>query len=667
MTDFKKFATLVRQHFDAMSTGEVFVVGVSGDELYETYLDAFPAGTNEIYRTRREFDCSADKNFIRNLGNVVTIVNGQLVTVWDIYDQAEYPFNVVAETLASLVRGNLINSVYRTKETSYGAELLRELQEDGSVHNWYNFSAKINKNQRTDEADKIKGEFNTKAQVFKRGLEELTPSSLTTTIDLIDAEEPLYRGAEFKKSVTEFAKLQKAYSLLNSDEARDIFVWANIGNVAAGLRNSVIGSLLQDLSAGVDMVDAVRLFESKVAPTNFKRSKSLITPNMIKDAMKTIDKLGLEKALERRFAKISDVTINNVLFVDNAVRGAMKGGIASLLMEEAVTAKPDVSKAENIGIEDFINNVVPKINSIDLVVKNSMVGNFMSMTAPIHDEVERLFRWDNNFAWSYDGNITDSIKEKVKNAGGNVTNAAMRVSLAWFNYDDLDIHVIEPNGNHIGYFNKCNKLDVDMNAGGRYSREPVENVSWLSSTLRDGLYKVVVNQFNKRESIDVGFVVEVENAGNIQNFSYSKVASGDTPVIDIMVKNGIITEIKTKKDIVGGISSKEKWGVNTETLVPVDTIIKSPNFWDDNNAGNKHWFFILKGCKNPDPVRGIYNEFLKPELEKHRKVFEVLGDKTKCVPSDSQLSGVGFSSTKKEQLTAFVKGEKIQKVYNINF
>jgi hypothetical protein len=72
----------------------------------------------------------------------------------------------------------------------------------------------------------------------------------------------------------------------------------------------------------------------------------------------------------------------------------------------------------------------------------------------------------------------------------------------------------------------------------------------------------------------------------------------------------------------------------------------SPNHWENSNkSGNKHYFFMLDGCMNPEPTRGIYNEFLASPLEKHRKVFEVLGSKTMCQPSNDQLSGIGFSTT----------------------
>lgn len=87
----------------------------------------------------------------------------------------------------------------------------------------------------------------------------------------------------------------------------------------------------------------------------------------------------------------------------------------------------------------------------------------------------------------------------------------------------------------------------------------------------------------------------------------------------------------------------------------------SPNYWENaGSMGNKHWFFILDQCINPNPVRGIYNEFLLGSLEPHRKVFEVLGSKTKCQPTDNQLSGIGFSSTRGDTVTAIADGRTFE-------
>ena len=76
--------------------------------------------------------------------------------------------------------------------------------------------------------------------------------------------------------------------------------------------------------------------------------------------------------------------------------------------------------------------------------------------------------------------------------------------------------------------------------------------------------------------------------------------------------------------------------------------------------------FMLKNCINPERTRGIYNEFLRGDLHEHRKVLEVLADKTNCELSSNQLSGLGFSSTQRNTLVCKVAGN-FTRTLKINF
>jgi hypothetical protein len=667
--DFKPFAEEIHASLHALKVDghELFVTDVGGDELWSLYLAAFPEGSNQIYRKRQEYDCSCCKHFIRNVGNVVGIAPiGELMTIWGGWATLEYPFNEVARKLHEAVSSSKIIDIYRTTFASYGAEETKALEE-GKVVRWNHFHTTLFSPQVTRNADAERGNYRTVVQVFKRGLDELKPEALDDVISLID-NGSLYRGEEHSASVKAFDKMQRQYLELN-EHRRELFCWTNAGHPNARFRNTVIGTLVDDLSQGKDLEASVKSFESKVAPTNYKRPTALITPKMVQDAMATIGLLGLEPALQRRYARLSDVSVNNVLWADSSAARIMRSPIENALMDSAVRkGKGKVRDSSDIGIDEFVKDVLPGATGLDVLVKGSILSNLVSITAPVHNDGAPLFKWDNGFAWSYDGNITDSnIREKVKQAGGNVTNAALRISLAWFNYDDLDIYVLEPNGNTICFHNKGNKLDVDMNAGYARSREAVENVSFRPDQLRDGTYRVAVHQYMRRETIDNGFQIEIENQGKIYHLSYAPAVKETVEVAQIVILNGKIEGIAMAKNIVGGGFSHEKWGIKTETFVKVQTMMLSPNYWDGNRVGNKHWFFLLEGCKNPDPTRGIYNEFLRSDLEKHRKVFEILGDKTKCPPSDDQLSGLGFSSTKGDTLTVQVTGPSTKKTFNLSF
>ena len=155
----------------------------------------------------------------------------------------------------------------------------------------------------------------------------------------------------------------------------------------------------------------------------------------------------------------------------------------------------------------------------------------------------------------------------------------------------------------------------------------------------------------------------------LHHFSFNKTVRNqqDIHVATLHMKDGVIGRLEMGDPAVTASNiSQTKWGLSTEQYARVDAVTLSPNYWGDNAAGNKHTFFVLSGARNDEPTRGIYNEFLHPRLEPHRKVFEVIGDKTKCQPTDGQLSGLGFSSTKKTSFLVRVQQGKKQRVYNVH-
>lgn len=640
--EFADFASKIQSQFDQIAReNKIFVTDTDQDEIWRQYLAAFPPGSDPIFRKRTEHDCSCCRHFIRAVGNVVSIQNGVVSTIWDATGLPP-AYQAVADAMAEYVRSRPIRDVFLTsvKFEKVGQPHSRVQMEDGTFVKWSHFAVMIPTRHLCSDPETVKGDARTTREVLRRGLRELTSDSIATVLDLIDSNS-LYRGAEHRQAVAAYQKLQRTVD--SDDENR---VWENYDAPAARIRNTAIGTLLQDLSEGVDLERAVKSFETKVAPQNYKRPTALITPRMIEVAMGTIRELDLEPALDRRHARLSDVSVNSVLWVDRGVKGRLKEGIADRLLEEVKPTPIDVAKAKPIGVEEFLS--LPHKGGMRLYLTNDLLPHFVSVTAPANADSKSLFKWGNDFAWSYEGNVTDSIKEKVKRAGGQVEGVALRCSLAWDNTDDLDLHCHGPYG-HVYYGDKRGFLDVDMNVGGE-TREPVENMRWQEPA--NGLYTFSVNNFTRRESVDVGFTVEVETSLGVHTFRYDKsVHHKETiQVCNVTMKNGQAIQVAPAKGVTCGQRSQEVWGLKTLDQIRVNAVILSPNYWDGEGVGNKHHIFLLEGCKNPNPCRGIYNEYLHPRLDKHRKVFEVLGEKTKCPVVDEQLSGVGFSSTRKDKV-----------------
>lgn len=672
--NFQVFKTAVAAQFGSMSKHNLFLTDATKEQLWTTYLSAFPEGTNPMFRERTEHDCNCCKSFIRTIGGVVSVVNGRIQTIWDIDISKQEPaYQAVADALAALVRASVIRDSFFHYESKIGTDRSFESMTAGA-HTWDHFFVNFSKANvqkyvlRKDRIATRQSEIRSLVGVALRALNELQLDDIDAVLELI-AQNSIYRGEEHKFALTEFRKLKKSFGEIPAT-MREAYVWSivdagTIPTSVLGIRNTAIGTLLVDLADGKDLEDAVKAFESKVAPHNYKRPTALVTKAMIERAKTTVAELGLTSALQRRYAMMSDITINNVLFANRATKSILSGDVFDELTGQVSTKldKKTIAKIEQIGIDKFIKDVLPTASSVELYVENSHASSMVSLITAADPTAGQLFKWNNPFSWSYTGDVTDSIKERVKQAGGSVTGDVC-CRLAWFNYDDLDFHMVEPDGYEIYFGNRSRlspaggQLDVDMNAGGGHSRTPVENIVYQNARkMKPGKYELRVHQFSKRESDGVGFEVEIDVMGDVYKFSYPQSVRAGANILVATLNVDASGSVTVEGQLTSTTTSRKVWGINTNTFVPVSMVMLSPNHWDGAGIGNKHWFFMLEGCQNEETARGFFNEFLKEELNPHRKVLEMVGSKVRTDESASQLSGVGFSSTKRGEVVVRVGGK----------
>ena len=684
--EFTEMRNKLMENFNEMvkDVDHLFEVAVDKDELWNLYLDSFPAGTNEIYRERRWHDCSCCHQFIKTIGNVVVIKNGEIITIWD-FRTDDSTYQPVLDALSSFIKSHAVSDIFVSKFKKIGTLKNYEEMENGKVQEWTHFYVELPDNlvdrSSRSEGD-IKGGFRDTRNVFKRSLDEITMEAIDTILELINSN-TLYKGEEWKGVLGEFKKYKKEYDKLTSDVERDNYAWEQSikAGIAIGrIRNHSIGTLLVNVSEEMDLDTAVKKYEQIVAPANYKRPKAIYTKKMLEDAKKTITELGYLDSLQRRFANLDDITVNNILFSNRDAAKRIVGADDIFGdMEKDVAVNPrKFSKVDEISATDFIDKVIPTAKEVEVFVENKHDKNFVSMIAPYNKDAKTMFKWDNGLSWAYTGNITDSnMKQNVKAAGGNV-DGVLRFSIQWNesgkDNSDLDAHCIEPTGNEI-YFGNCRKpeisklggqLDIDITQPIRQmpGKASVENITWLDkSRMKSGVYKFFVNQYEARGS--KGFKAEVEFDGEIYSFEYNHPVRGNVQVAEVTMDNNGNFTIKEKLSGNSTISSRNIWGVNTNQFVPVSVISYSPNYFDEQDGiGHRHLFFFLKDCINTEEPNGYYNEFLKNELAEHKRVFEALGAKCHVEDTEDQLSGIGFSMTKRAELIVKVKGatERIMKV-----
>lgn len=656
--EFKDFNQHIKNQMDKMCrTGKLFVTDVDREVLWDLYLDSFPAGTNDIYKVRREYDCSCCHNFMRQFGHIVSInEDDSLSTIWDL-NINEGPYNIVVKKLAEYVKSGPIKELFIAEFANLGTEVNYQTTETGILE-WYHFHYKldnkfVNRNNRT-----IIGPYTDVRNSFERSLNEITMDAVDTVLDLI-AQGSLYKGEESRNIIYNFKLLKNNYDLTPDDKKAN-WLWKNlkVDFPEFRLRGISIGTLLMSISEGINLDTAVAKYEAMVAPENYKRPNAIFTTKMIAEAQQKCQELNID--LGRRYASKDDISVNNVIFIDREVTNSMKDDDIFGEMQKNVHVKVS-NKIEEVSIEDFINNVVPNVTKIECLVENKHRNNFVTLIAPKKLDSTKMFKWDNNFSWNYKGQVTDSIKEKVKTAGGNV-EGYLRISLAWYNTDDLDLAVRVPNqSKKIHYANRrddrtLGELDIDMNVS-NLVENAVENITFpRKDRLIEGIYVVYVNNFKSRNSDKQGFEIEIEVENEIYSIPVASNRSSNQAIAEIEYRNG---EITVRPLLDSRKTSKKIDNIDTNVFKTLSMLMFSPNYWDGNSIGHKHYFFMLEDAIAEGSPRGFFNEYLRDDLITHKRMFEALGGKLIVEPLENplnQLTGLGFSSTSRNELTVRVQG-----------
>ena len=679
--EFKNTKELLAANFATISArNHLFEVDIDKDYLWNLYLDSFPEGTNPIYRERRYYDCSACRHFIKNIGGTVYIDENLIPHSIFEFDTHNEIFQPVMNALADYVIHRPIVDIYLNDTSSVGTHHNRELLGDGTVITWEHFFVELPRHMYVNRGVSIpteKAKIRDRKNVFKRSLDKISMEAIDTVLELIQSN-TLYKGEEWKNPIAKLKEYKQHYIGI-PDELKNLYAWRTaltLDDVIGRIRNHSIGVLLIDISEGMDLDAAVSRYEKIVAPTNYKRPKAVYTKKMLADARETLSNMGYLDSLNRRFATLDDITVNNILFSNRDAAKRIGGDIFDEMMNEVAVDPKRFSRVEEVSADKFVSDILPAAKEIEVLLENRHAPNMVSLIASQNKDSKSMFKWNNGFSWAYSGNITDStMRERVKNAGGNV-DGVLRFSIQWndtnaYSPNDVDAHCFTPANEHIYFGHKLSartggNLDVDIQVPNR-GQAAVENIAFPDKDrMIAGEYKFIVHQFNNRGGKD-GFRAEIEFDGKIYQYNYDKnLRHGESVNVAsvILDRNGNFT---IKEYMKSTTASREVWNLKTNNFVPVSVVMYSPNYWDEQQGiGHRHYFFMLKDCINPEQPNSFYNEFLKHELEQHKRVMEALGSKMAVVDADDQLSGLGFSATKRNDIIVKVKGTT-ERVFKVKF
>ena len=173
MDNFAKFKQELQKHFNEMVSDveKLFEVDVDKDELWEMYLSSFPAGTNGIYRQRREHDCGVCRQFIKNIGAAVTIKDGEVHTIWELDLGGDKTYQPVCDALDAFVKSHKVKDIYVSKLPKIGVDLNRENAGD-KVITWHHLYCELPR-KLVDRSGRTAGDIMVDLEIRKMYLSAL--------------------------------------------------------------------------------------------------------------------------------------------------------------------------------------------------------------------------------------------------------------------------------------------------------------------------------------------------------------------------------------------------------------------------------------------------------------------------------------------------------------
>lgn len=663
---YPQFEQAVKNRFDSIvNEGNNKLFTTNAINIYETYLSNLPVNAQQHYQ------CRACQSFFNKYGNLVTIdENGVMKSV--LWDETAVPtfFAKAVKAVKRLVLNSQVNGVFLSDVKTLGQPITGE---------WTHIHAKLPSSMvhrsRVKTAGQAMAEKREEFKMINRALEDFTVYTVDQALALVNSE-ALYRGDDKVKPNLEWfrALVEKAHD--TSYENRRNVVWYAVATAPTGfthVRSNTTGTLLKDINDGYSTSSIISRFEDRMS--TYMRSQSAPSDNAIYEAEKLVEKLGIETALQRRYAKFEEIPLlwKPSETVNRLMAEKARGGVFGHLTSKNNTASNVMNLPTSVMTwAKFHRTVMPTADKIEVMVDNP--NRLMALVTASDENAENIMQWDNPFSWYYHGGIDGEIKKRVEEAGGRYENNEMRCSLLWEGLTDLDLHCITPLGEHIHFSNKRGRcggyLDLDMNGLDKSSVTPVENMRW-SANAPEGRYKFYVHNFSEKVNGYNGTPskVELEINGQVYTRDVRALRSKENEVVFEF------DYIRGQQPVIRGNSQQSSidngWTVQNGNFVEVNGITYSPNLWSERpvvGAGT-HVFFLLDGVKDMSEGkgRGFFNETLKSDLRQIRKTLELFTANTPIEDADEATAcGVGYSKDNEWNLTVKVTTGNSSRIIKID-
>lgn len=370
----------VHEHFNQAVKNHQHLFVTDATALFDLYINRLPVEQRQHHR------CHACRRFVQQYGNVVTISEDGKVNpiLWDaapgFYDQAHLAVR------RKVQRANVVG-VFYNRERTWGTP---------TAGGWEHLSVVPPKrfvfNPVLKNAGQVMADKKEDYLILLRSLADFNAATVDRAVTILKSD-ALYRS-EKCLGVAEW--LQELHEQLDgqSERVRHNLVWRAVAAAPAGfchVRSSMIGTLLEDLTEGLDMRSIKKRFAEKMNPLKYQRPQAPPKTGNVVRANRIVEQLDASGALKRRFATLRDIQRFEWQPSNRPVRHKGAGVFSHLLGSTAPKDRVSLPKT-TMTWEKFSRTVLRDATKIEALVPSR--GPFLALCTAVNMDAPPIVQWD---------------------------------------------------------------------------------------------------------------------------------------------------------------------------------------------------------------------------------------------------------------------------------
>lgn len=390
---YEAFLAGLRERFAATTAGggPLFTTDAAG--LYDAFLAGLPV------ERRPRYACSACRRFVDRYGGLVAVApDGQAVSV--MWDPAAVPpgFAESVRSVARLVAQARIDGVFLSDEATWGTPQNTTTRAPGV---WRHMAVApapslVFRPPLTQTASKVAAGRREDYGMLCRGLAEFPVEVVRQALSLLTAG--ALERSEKCEGVARWLLERHEARASRRGPAADNLTWLAAATAPAGychVRSGMIGTLLEDVAAGLPFEAVKRRFDEKMHPLRYMRPTAAPTDGNIAEAERVVAAMKAAGALGRRFARLEDVQALWKPVAAREPRVAEGAGVFGHLKGKRgkAAARPMAMPPVVMTFEKFRRTVLPGAEAIGFMVP-ARHGSFAALVTAADPEAPPMLQWD---------------------------------------------------------------------------------------------------------------------------------------------------------------------------------------------------------------------------------------------------------------------------------